>query len=191
MKVFIKTKGKIDTIDREKAAIKYAIEKKPSLKQYLPSIINISTHDDFIIEEYIEGESLGKYVFLSSQDKEVIISQIYSLYIELKEIKLKHLDIRPDNFVIKNDGGHIKCVLIDFGYGLINDNRIFYGAKQSKKTLKEIRNLNSLNRLYNDSWDEAYSFLMTMKFIEPSFIKTNYNMWKIINDDIGCDVVSI
>lgn len=84
----------------------------------IPEIYDIEEHENgfSIIEEYIQGESLTSYCLSENPEKEKIIMfaiQLCSLleYLHGQELEILHLDLKPDNILVKNDN----LYLLDFG----------------------------------------------------------------------------
>ena len=179
-KVFIKTGGKPDTIKRESEALRYASVSSAVLKKHIPVFY---LHENFIIEEYVEGKSLS--AFKESQNGN-IITQLYSIYEEMKKADILHLDIRPDNFIVTADG---EVVLIDFGFALFNTSDLFAMIPKSPDTIGILKGLGSRYSPHNGTLDDAYSMLLTMKYVEPSLLQKFPLVWKQLNEDIGTRVV--
>lgn len=67
----------------------------------------------YYVMEYLDGGSPGK---MDEKDAVNLILQVAEAVKTLHDNKLLHLDIKPDNILVKNDGnGNITPVLIDFG----------------------------------------------------------------------------
>lgn len=74
----------------------------------------------YYVMEYLDGESLRKYVkrrrTLSEDEMLAIMTPIVNAVNYLHHNRMTHLDIKPDNIMIVHDNnGHIRPVLIDFG----------------------------------------------------------------------------
>lgn len=74
----------------------------------------------YYVMEFLEGESLRKYVkgkgALSEDDMLSIMTPIVNAVKYLHQNRMTHLDIKPDNIMIVHDeNGNIRPVLIDFG----------------------------------------------------------------------------
>ena len=87
----------------------------------IPRLYDIFEEDDhtFLVEEYIEGESLAelcRHRLLTEKEALSFIIQICSIIQYLHELPepVLHLDIKPDNIIIRGT----RAVLIDFGSAL-------------------------------------------------------------------------
>ncbi len=79
---------------------------------YLPQIFEVTTEGEstIIVEEYIEGQSLGS-AELSQKQLHSAVKELCSVLEFLHGIGIIHRDIKPSNIILANDG-HIR--LIDF-----------------------------------------------------------------------------
>lgn len=78
----------------------------------LPRLLEVSASEDTttIVEEYIEGKSLGA-VELSKEQFSMVVRELCSVLAFLHEKGVIHRDIKPSNIILAEDG-HIR--LIDF-----------------------------------------------------------------------------
>ena len=67
----------------------------------MPKLIDVDTKRERILKEYIEGETIDKYV-LNDDMKETFFEQIKTMANLLKDHKL-NIDYFPTNFVVNND----------------------------------------------------------------------------------------
>ena len=171
-KVFIKSGGEVNTTEREVYAMKYAREHSEVLKKHIPTVI--SSTSDCVIERFVEGRVLT--------ENEKHINQLYEIYTEMKRCGILHLDIRPENFIVKADN---TIVLIDFGYALVNTTDAFDRIEKTKETKSILRDVGSKYSPKNGTADDAYSMLLTMKYVCPSLIQKYPTIWKKLNEDIG------
>lgn len=171
-KVFIKTGGVVNTTEREVYALTYAADNSDFLKQHIPAVYRSA--DTFLIEEMIDGSGLP-------EDERYVV-QLYDIYAEMKKLGILHLDIRPDNFIVKNDG---TLVLIDFGYTLINSTDIYDRIRKTSAAREIIKKVGSKYAPNNGTADDAYSMLLTMKYVCPSLLKMHPDIWRELNEDIG------
>lgn len=174
--VFIKTGGTVDTTKRERYAIQYACRQSEFLKKHLPALY---PSREFVIEKLVDGSSLSNY---KDTDDDNMILQLYSFYKELKANDIRHLDIRPANFIVTGSG---KLVPIDFGYALVCTDDVYDKIEKTPAAAKIIRNLGSDFAPKNGTLDDAYSMLLTMKFVCPSLLRKYPHIWKELNEDIG------
>lgn len=192
IKVFIKTGGKIDTTQREYEALCRARERSSYLAKHVPEAsMEVLKDESLLIEKMIEGESLDRMADLAEKDKAEIVNQIYQIYLELRSNDICHLDVRPANFLVSMDRSNIVVYLIDFGYALVDTKDIYNYINKTNITKKVIKNLGSNYACQNGTWDDAYSFLLTLKKVEPSLLEKNYNIWKTLNEDIGINVIDM
>lgn len=171
-KVFIKTGGELNTTEREVYAMKYAAEHSDFLRQHIPAIY--SSSDSFLIEESVEGHALSKDASY--------VDQLYEIYTEMKKLGVLHLDIRPDNFIVKDDGS---LMLIDFGFALVNSNDLYTKIEKTPMSQSILKKIGSNYAPKNGTVDDAYSMLLTMKYVDPSLLKNHPDIWREMNVDIG------
>lgn len=106
--------------DREQLFIRKTLQGKHLVYQllqelehpYLPAIYEVSFDGDMttVIEEYIEGETVGE-AGLSDKQCRVIVRELCDVLILLHDKGIIHRDIKPSNILLAKDG-HIR--LIDF-----------------------------------------------------------------------------
>lgn len=183
--VFIKTGGITDTTKREVYAISYAAQKSTLLRQHIPKLL---PNGDYVVVTLIKGRSLRHYREPEMLVQQILVSQLYEIYRALKEVNIFHLDIRPDNFLVEDDGN---LVLIDFGYALVSTVDVYYGIPKTTATMSILRNLGSSFAPGNGILDDAYSMLLTMKYVCPSLVQQFPRIWEDINKDIGKRVVKL
>ena len=188
--VFIKTPGDINTIKRERVALKAAQTRSEYLKEHTPEMLMVKDTDEILIEKRIAGRRLDKVEkWGDNEEKEAVIRQIFSVYQEMKKNGIIHMDIRPANFIVSHSDGAMKVILIDFGYGLVDSKDVYKYIGSDHGTKFIIKDLGSNYSLKNGTWDDAYSCLMTLKAIEPSLMKDYYEIWRTLNEDIGLNQV--
>ncbi|EPR79842.1 Serine/Threonine protein kinase [Spraguea lophii 42_110] len=80
------------------------------------SAFSVNKKKFYFVDEYIEGEDLLRYIYLYKKMNENEIYAlglvIYKLISELHDYKIKHNDIKPDNFILGEKG---TLRIIDFG----------------------------------------------------------------------------
>jgi serine/threonine-protein kinase len=86
-----------------------------------PNVIRIFNYYTFprdcagyILMEYVEGETIDKYIAASPQSFESVFRQTIDAFVHLEQCKILHRDIRPGNILVRNDG---IVKLIDLGFG--------------------------------------------------------------------------
>lgn len=171
-RAFIKTGGEVNTTEREVYAIRYAGTHSEILKKHIPNVI--FSNQDYLIEELVDGK------VLNADDR--YIEQLYEIYKEMKRCGILHLDIRPNNFIVKKDG---TLILIDFGYALVNTTNIYDRIEKTRVAKSIIKDVGSNYSPKNGTADDAYSMLLTMKYICPSLLQKYPSIWKELNEDIG------
>lgn len=79
---------------------------------YLPLVYEVSIEDEstIVLEEYIEGRTVGS-IELSEKQCRIIVKELCDVLIFLHEKGIIHRDIKPSNILLAKDG-HIR--LIDF-----------------------------------------------------------------------------
>lgn len=81
----------------------------PELKAYF-----IDEQHWYLVQEYIEGETLDKVILEATEDHVIkIIQDVGNTLIEVHQNNRIHRDIKPENLILRNSDN--KIVLIDFG----------------------------------------------------------------------------
>lgn len=184
-KVFIKTGGKLNIVTRELKTMQY-IKQKKLLEQATVDLYNKpSENDNVVIVSFIEGKSLLEYKNASEDISTDIIKQLYAIYCALRDNNIYHLDIRPQNFIVKERDGKVKVIIIDFGFALVDCEDVYSMINATEKNKKFMSGLGAECAMKNGVLDDAYSMLLTMKYVCPSLIKKHHNIWLELNNDIG------
>jgi len=101
--------------------------------QGIPSVYDVDSDSEFtyIIEEYIEGETLRSFYLNKKVSQEQFLAhtqQICSIleYLHDRSIAVIHMDLKPDNIIIGK-----RVYLVDFGSSIVEGNRQYlpYGTK--------------------------------------------------------------
>ncbi len=81
----------------------------------IPTLYAYFVEDDqfYLVQEYIEGKSLGDLGQLSVEEVSRIITSLLKTLQHVHGQKIIHRDLKPDNIIIRHDTG--EPVLIDFG----------------------------------------------------------------------------
>lgn len=185
-KVFIKSGGIMNNIKRETVAMCYAHKNSAILHTHLPELI--ATGDTIIVQEMIKGKSLTSFDNAPDAIQASLIQQLFEIYSELKRTGILHLDIRPQNFIV-SDGN--KLFIIDFGYALVNTDNLFDMLERNAQTKTVLKNLGSDYAPKNGTLDDAYSMLLTMKYVCPGLIHEYPKIWKQLNEDIGTRIITL
>lgn len=182
-RVFIKTNGIMNSLKQEQETLSYVRKYSSYLQQHTPYMFRIN---NIIVERMLEGDSLD--VLYNHNECEKVVEQLFDIYKELRRLRVSHCDIRPENFILQKDGN---VILIDFGFALINSNDAFDKIAYNEKNKKIIKYLGGEFAVGNGTVDDAYSMLLTMKFICPSLMKKHNDIWRKLNEDIGRFVVGL
>ena len=148
----------------------------PNIVRYY-SLENIEGKGISIVREWIDGKPLLKYISDSGIDDDKIkdcLVEICDALEYLHRRQIVHLDIKPSNILITNDGGHPK--LIDFGF---SDSPAFSKLKISGGTFEFASPEQKGEIDYPISHkSDLYSF---GKLIEITPLKRTANLKKLIN----------
>lgn len=185
-KVFIKSGGIMHNVTREKTAMCHAHKNSAVLHNHMPQLV--ASGDTIIIQEMVYGKSLSSFCDPPRTLQAPIICQLYKIYSELKRVGILHLDIRPQNFIVSNDD---KLFIIDFGYALVNSDKLFDLLEETPKTKTVLKNVGSDYAPKNGTLDDAYSMLLTMKYVCPGLIHEYPDIWKQLNEDIGTRIITL
>ena len=86
-----------------------------------PHLVRYLSHgDDYLTTEYVDGETLGKFIstnpdyFRSQKNTRRFLSQLLDVVGYLHQNQIVHLDLKPDNILITRIGHNVK--LMDLGY---------------------------------------------------------------------------
>lgn len=189
-RVFIKSGGLINTTSREIYSLMYAKNNSYILDKHTPNLITKNPNSDYVlIERMMNGISADDSFKFNEVEIDSIVNQIYEIYLELKNNNIIHMDIKPSNFIIENVENNLTVYIFDFGFSIVNSKNIYENIIVNSKSKNIIKNLGSQYSQNNDRWDDAYSFLMTLKKINPSLMHTHYEIWKSLNEDIGLNEV--
>ena len=91
-----------------------------------PNIVRYVAYDEdergpYIRMDYIEGDSLEAFVaqhpdyFKNKHNRQRFLNELFSALSYLHDKEMLHLDLKPGNILITNQGHHVK--LIDLGFG--------------------------------------------------------------------------
>lgn len=185
--VFIKTDGRVSKTSREKNTMSYVGKNSDYLIAHIPALFE--SPNTMIIEAAIQGKALDCSWNILSKKETGIIEQLFAIYNELKRIKVRHLDLRPANFIF--DEGNDTLYLIDFGYSIVDNMDLYEGIKKDDYSSNVISKLGSDFSARDGSLDDAYSMLMTMKHLCPSLMSRFPRVWQELNEDIGENAVYI
>lgn len=110
----------------------------------------------YIIMEYIEGDSIDKYVAENPNILDSLFEQVIDGFIHMHNAGILHRDIKPSNILITKDG---VVKIIDFGFG-----------KQTDVNKEQEENSLSLAGMYDRPNDyKEYSFSTEVYFVGQLF----------------------
>lgn len=165
-----------------------ALDSQSEILNYVPKYYKSINNNGYtyILMEYVGWIRMDhiKRNDLSINERCEIVSNLFSLYKLLLELKISHNDIRKENFFVC--GKNIK--LFDFGYSVRFDKKEALICQTSKY---ELSRLNEKNRPNDDCIDDAFSMLNIMKSINPDMYANQKDLWIKMNDYIGENIVSI
>ena len=181
-KVFIKSHGIEDSCRREFRIISElrVLENKYFPKPYY---YRFNKLEKFFVAEYIEGKRLDK-INVGDKHGEFKINfynGMYKILKSLHKLKIIHRDIRPGNFIIKEDG---TPVLVDFQFTVDENRKKYKEYKLVKKKPKIIATLGREHLKSRFYWDDAYSFYKIFDEIrdnDEEFLKIKADIKKLIN----------
>lgn len=140
--------------------------------------------DQFIIMEYIMGESLQTIIDNGDYKNKLyeIIKQLNAILICLQQEGIIHRDIRPENFIINRlEGNTLKVILIDFTFAISFNNDEIREIKNTHKNIKVLSGLGEDYKFNKDKWDDAYSILKILEKFNQEEITYNYDYISIKN----------
>ncbi len=189
--MFIKMCGSVNTTKREITAISAAQERSTYLGSHTPILLKSNPNDTkLLIEKEIKGLPLSNVLTWSNEKKDEVIKQLFEIYKELKKANIKHLDIRPANFLVSTIDDKPNVILIDFGFALVDSDDIYEYLEKNKTINTVLKTLGSDYSYRDGTWDDAYSFYLTIKYLDQSLMKDYPEIWNSLNSDIGLNVVS-
>ena len=184
---FIKSRGLAESARREFKVIE---ELRKENTKYFPKIYYFKSSEkiNFIILEKLEGAKLSdlieKYDLKQKTEayKQNLFYGIYNILNILQNLKIVHRDIRPKNFIIKEDGTPI---LFDFQFAVDLHRKKYKEFKIVRKNSKYIKGLGGNYAKNYLHWDDAYSVI---RIFEKLPFQNNPEFMKIkdkINQTIG------
>lgn len=127
------------------------------IKKYITTIhdVNLKTHPQVIIFEYLEGKDLNDYLQiedeLSDQDFYFLITKIIMAVSLLhNKLRISHRDLKPQNIFYNSETKKLK--LIDFGFScFLNDNSCYNRYQGTSNYIHPRMNNKKLNNLSGGS----------------------------------------
>ena len=145
----------------------------------------------FFANEIMNGTSLqilantGALRKMSPGNKMMLIRDLYKIFIDLKKSDVVHRDIRPENFAVIDN----RLVLIDFQLAVSKSHYV----ELESMTVGRLRGLGTKQYRYKMwQWDDSYSLLQCLKFIDcpGREYRAEYNkIYHEIKSYIGHDVI--
>lgn len=81
---------------------------------YIPELKTYNKHYFYLVQEYIEGNTLTEVMLNATEDDVIkIIEDVGNALVEVHKSNIIHRDIKPDNLILRSSNN--KIVLIDFG----------------------------------------------------------------------------
>jgi serine/threonine protein kinase len=184
-KIFVKMANG-ETTEREAQILQWIHAKTNS--NHFPALIAHESQGphSFVALEFIEGKSL-KQCMLNGEindfsKKEQVLKQMADILMILHKVKIIHRDVRPDNLMVCRNGSSLRLVLIDFAFSIgfmPNDHPELFILKRGLRELGGRYKYDSLK------WDDAYSFSLIAKEIDPGCEKHFPEYWNKIHSSIG------
>lgn len=137
--------------------------------------------DEFIIMEYIEGESLQDIIDCGKYKDRVyeIISQLNIILTCLHNKNIIHRDIKPNNFIVNiMEDNTLNLTLIDFTFCISLENNQIKEIKQLNKNIKVLEGLGEQYKLSKNIWDDAYSISKIIEALNEGIDIDEYNSIK-------------
>lgn len=113
----------------------------------------------YIVMNYIEGETLDKYLNKNKDKMEDIFRQLIYVVKKLHKKGFAHMDIKPDNIIINNEG---KLFLVDLGISCF-DNNCVGGSKKFLPPDLSFSNISVKERQKADVWAIALCLALILK----------------------------
>lgn len=173
-------------VKREYDILKRFQEEGGLLSEHVPNVQLYFKENnvELIVTEYLDGVNLEK----QSPDILNICEQMMQLLNEFRKKGIIHGDIRPSNFILKENTLYI----IDFGtaYDKMQvENDCIYKQMIMPKALSGM----GCGKYSPDDYeyDDAYAVLRTLKDIYPDFKKDYKSWWRELNLMIGTYVIKL
>ena len=181
-KVFCKVcfNDKYKVVEREYNILKRIQKEGSWLSEHVPNVQLYlkENNTELVISEYLEGEKIEK----QQTNLLNICEQMMKILKEFREKGIIHGDIRPSNFILKDE----KVYIIDFGTAYDKNqsaNDCIYHNMIMPKALSWM----GCGKYSPDDYeyDDAYAVLRTLKDIYPDFKKDYKSQWRELNMLIG------
>ena len=159
-KVFIKYGGVGNSCENEYKMTTKANKRAPN--HFLPIIYShIQDSHSFIVYEFLNGKSLKEQISAATQvELDNLRHQLSDIYYALCDLNILHRDIRPDNFVVTENGD---VLLLDLQFAIDSSN------PQELECLKNNRKLalrlGDVCRYKKYAWKDSFSFSKTCEFL--------------------------
>ena len=184
-KVFIKCNGIEDSVRREYRILQ---ELRNNNTEFFPKpyYYRLTKDEKFIVTEFVEGKNLST-INIKTQPKnfrEKFYKGILAILKILHKTDIVHRDIRPHNFIIKDDGSPI---LIDFQFAVDTNRKRYKEYKLIKKKPKKIATLGREYLRHRYYWDDAYSLYKIFDEIrneDDEYLRVKSEIKKLINKKI-------
>lgn len=156
-----------------------------------PGLLGFDSKGDFpfVATEFIHGLTLEQFLQrkrLVEAQKRVLLLRMASTLKKLHSIKVVHRDVRPGNIIVQIDKKRRiqKLLLIDFGNAVKLDN-LMLELSYLKHRVHIMRKLGGRFKLKPLTWDDAYSFSIIAKLVEPNCHIKHPDIWSSIQSSIG------
>lgn len=184
-KVFIKCNGIEDSVIREYQILQ---ELRNNNKKFFPEpyYYRLKNDEKFIVTEFVEGKNLS-IINIPTQPKNIrekFYRGMLTILKILHETNIVHRDIRPHNFIIKDDGSPI---LIDFQFAVDINRKRYNEYKLIKKEPKKIATLGREYLRHRFYWDDAYSLnkiFEDFKNKDSEYLRVKSEIKKLINKKV-------
>ena len=184
-KVFIKCDGIEDSVRREYRILQ---ELRNNNTEFFPEpyYYRLNKDEKFIVTEFVEGKNLND-IDIKTQPKnfrEKFYKDMLTILQILHKTDIVHRDIRPQNFIIKDDGTPI---LIDFQFAVDTNRKRYKEYKLIKKKPKKIATLGRDYLRHRYYWDDAYSMYKIFDEIrneDNKYLSVKSEIKKLINKKI-------
>ncbi|MDQ0339455.1 serine/threonine protein kinase [Caldalkalibacillus uzonensis] len=189
-KIFIKTGGIFNLIQREFEVINYISNYDPLFyKQHLPQVelIGECCGESFIAVKFIEGKTLDKMLkehIITTSQKKMLLEQFIESINLLHSVGIVHRDIRPANIIITGKE-KLNLVVIDFAFSVSVESNRFPETEYVKKNKRYIYHLGDGFNPSLLTWDDAYSFRKIALLFGNDFREEYSALFKSIEEKIG------
>src|SRR4051812_38818022 len=137
----------------------------PRPRAYVDFRIGPWTHRSYLVSDYVEGESLYRYIRFGSQSADEVrhlARQVADIWQTLVDLNVSHNDMKPENFIVDPNGD----------VWLIDLEKVHLGGNAKRLRARQLFDIN--NFLHVRGWHRR---LEARTIFAEAFLQTRYGEW--------------